>query len=120
MGMVLELTPVCLEQCQEAGSSLNLSQACPSQNQQSFQVSCQDPTQSNQCVQLQTILVDGSPCGTLILKCKPVNAIFLKTRCMLHTGYGGTCVEGNCQSAGLLDTIKGIHQLAPLPHFLIG
>jgi hypothetical protein len=62
----LELTTVCLEQCQEAGASLNLSQACPSQNQQSCQVSCQDPTQSNQCVQLQTELVDGSPCGTLI------------------------------------------------------
>jgi Disintegrin len=50
------------KQCQMIGASMNLQSACPSKDQ-NCQVSCQDPTQSNQCVVLQSQLIDGSPCG---------------------------------------------------------
>ncbi|KAB5593007.1 Reprolysin family zinc metalloprotease [Ceratobasidium theobromae] len=70
-------------QCQTVGLSLNLTKACPSRNDRSCQVSCQDPRTPNQCILLQTNLVDGSPCG-----------------------YGGTCSNGNCQSGSALDTAK--------------
>lgn len=53
-------------QCQTIGASMNLQNACPNQNNQNCQVSCQDPTQSNQCVLLQSELIDGSPCGKQI------------------------------------------------------
>ncbi|KAI0706210.1 Metallo-peptidase family M12-domain-containing protein [Cytidiella melzeri] len=71
------------QQCQTVGASMNLSKACPSKNDMSCQVSCQDPSSSNQCVVLQSPLVDGSPCG-----------------------YGGMCSKGNCQPGSLLDTVK--------------
>ncbi|KAF7367419.1 Zinc metalloprotease [Mycena sanguinolenta] len=70
-------------QCQQLGGSMNLTKACPNQSSQTCQVSCQDPTQSNQCILLTALLVDGSPCG-----------------------YGGVCASGNCQSNGLLSTAK--------------
>ncbi|KAJ3541674.1 hypothetical protein NM688_g6050 [Phlebia brevispora] len=60
-------------QCQTVGASLNLQKACPSHDDKSCQVSCQDPTSSDQCVELQSPLIDGSPCG-----------------------YGGTCLQGSC------------------------
>ena len=50
-------------QCQSAGSTLGLTSACPGKDDRSCQVSCQDPRTANQCVVLQTQLVDGSPCG---------------------------------------------------------
>ena len=64
--------PLCLtrylsyhtEQCQMVGASMNLQNACPQQSSnQNCQVTCQDPSQSNQCVTLQSQLIDGSPCG---------------------------------------------------------
>ncbi|CAE6430635.1 unnamed protein product [Rhizoctonia solani] len=70
-------------QCQTSGVSLNLTRACPSRNDRSCQVSCQDPRAANQCVVLQANLVDGSPCG-----------------------YGGTCDNGQCHSGSALDTAK--------------
>ncbi|CAE6500894.1 unnamed protein product [Rhizoctonia solani] len=70
-------------QCQTAGVSLNLTRACPSRNDKSCQVSCQDPRATNQCIVLQANLVDGSPCG-----------------------YGGTCSNGSCQAGSALDTAK--------------
>jgi len=70
-------------QCQTIGASMGLKQACPNRNDNSCQVSCQDPTKSNQCILLTSLLIDGSSCG-----------------------YGGTCVAGKCQSAGALDTAK--------------
>ncbi|EUC65568.1 reprolysin family zinc metalloprotease [Rhizoctonia solani AG-3 Rhs1AP] len=70
-------------QCQTAGVSLNLTRACPSRNDRSCQVSCQDPRAVNQCIVLQANLVDGSPCG-----------------------YGGSCSNGACQSGSALDTAK--------------
>ncbi|KAJ7652010.1 zinc metalloprotease [Mycena polygramma] len=70
-------------QCQQLGSSMNLTQECPNTSSQTCQVSCQDPTQSNQCILLTALLVDGSPCG-----------------------YGGICASGKCQSNGLLSTAK--------------
>ncbi|KIP05336.1 hypothetical protein PHLGIDRAFT_119917 [Phlebiopsis gigantea 11061_1 CR5-6] len=71
------------KQCQTVGASMNLTTACPSQNDKSCQVSCQDPTSSNQCIVLQSQLVDGSSCG-----------------------YGGTCASGTCQAGSFLDTAK--------------
>ncbi|KAJ7630404.1 zinc metalloprotease [Roridomyces roridus] len=70
-------------QCQQLGSSMNLTRACPSQSSDSCQVSCQDPTQANQCILLSAMLVDGSPCG-----------------------YGGVCASAKCQSSGLISTAK--------------
>jgi len=58
-----------------------LKSACPGKDDKSCQVSCQDPRTANQCVVLQTQLVDGSPCG-----------------------YGGTCSSGSCQSGSAWDT----------------
>ncbi|KAH9043794.1 Metallo-peptidase family M12-domain-containing protein [Lactarius pseudohatsudake] len=71
------------QQCQQLGTSLNLQSACPNRNDQSCKVSCQDPTTPNQCVQLDSLLIDGSPCG-----------------------YGGTCLNGTCQSGSVFDTAK--------------
>jgi len=70
-------------QCQQLGASMGLQAACPNRNDQSCKVSCQDPTTPNQCVVLDTLLIDGSPCG-----------------------YGGTCLNGTCESGSLLDTAK--------------
>ncbi|KLO06319.1 zincin [Schizopora paradoxa] len=71
-------------QCQNIGGSMNLTTACSRQDN-SCQVSCQDPTNSNACVQLQSDLVDGSSCG-----------------------LGGTCSGGVCQAGSLLDTAKSV------------
>ncbi|KAF9652066.1 hypothetical protein BDM02DRAFT_3162133 [Thelephora ganbajun] len=76
-------------QCQSAGSTLGLTKACPTKNDRSCQVSCQDPRTANQCVVLQTQLVDGSPCG-----------------------YGGTCLSGNCHSGSAWDTFTVRRPLA--------
>lgn len=46
---------------------MNLHAACPKQNDQTCKVSCQDPTTPNQCVVLDTLLIDGSPCGPFTL-----------------------------------------------------
>ncbi|KDQ17689.1 hypothetical protein BOTBODRAFT_29847 [Botryobasidium botryosum FD-172 SS1] len=70
-------------QCQTVGASMGLQKACPSKNDQSCLVSCQDPTKANFCVQTQTSLVDGSPCG-----------------------YGGTCKSNKCISGSWWDTFK--------------
>ena len=48
---------------------MGLRRTCPSPNQSSCQVSCQDPSSSNQCIVLQTMLVDGSPCGQSLDNC---------------------------------------------------
>ncbi|THH12830.1 hypothetical protein EW146_g7321 [Bondarzewia mesenterica] len=71
------------QQCQQVGSSMGLTQACPSKDDKSCQVSCLDPNSSNQCIVLDSSLVDGSPCG-----------------------YGGTCASGACRAGSLLDTAK--------------
>ncbi|THU87752.1 zinc metalloprotease [Dendrothele bispora CBS 962.96] len=70
-------------QCQNVGSSLGLSKACPNHGDTSCRISCQDPTQSNACVQLNSLLIDGSPCG-----------------------YAGTCINGSCKSGSALDVAK--------------
>jgi hypothetical protein len=69
-------------QCQTVGASMGLQAACPA-HQKTCQISCQDPTNSQECITLTSLLIDGSPCG-----------------------YGGTCVTGNCQAAGFLETAK--------------
>jgi len=62
---------------------MNLKQACPNRGDQTCQISCQDPTRANQCILLSSLLIDGSPCG-----------------------YGGTCIQGQCQSGSIFDTAK--------------
>ncbi|KZO99804.1 hypothetical protein CALVIDRAFT_359970 [Calocera viscosa TUFC12733] len=69
-------------QCQSVGASLNLTTACP-QVQNSCSVSCQDPTNSNQCIILQSTLISGSPCG-----------------------YGGKCYNNTCQAGSIGDIIS--------------
>ncbi|KAH9996624.1 Metallo-peptidase family M12-domain-containing protein [Russula vinacea] len=54
-------------QCQQLGASMNLQAPCPNQNDQTCKVSCKDPTTPNQCVELDTLLIDGSPCGPFTL-----------------------------------------------------
>ncbi|WWD16989.1 hypothetical protein CI109_101425 [Kwoniella shandongensis] len=68
-------------QCRNAGSSLGLSQACGQKDDTSCVVSCKDPNISNQCVVLQTPLVDGSPCG-----------------------YGGHCYNSTCRAGSWQST----------------
>jgi hypothetical protein len=70
------------EQCQQQGTSLNLQSACPQANN-NCQLSCQDPSNSHQCITMQTKLLDGSPCG-----------------------YGGSCSSGSCKSGSLFATVK--------------
>jgi len=70
-------------QCENNGVSMNLTKACPSKGDTSCLVTCQDPSSSNQCVVLQTQLIDGSPCG-----------------------YGGTCTRGSCKAGSWQDTFK--------------
>ncbi|KAI0043892.1 hypothetical protein FA95DRAFT_335184 [Auriscalpium vulgare] len=71
------------QQCKQLGTSMNLQDACPNQNDNTCQVSCSDPTSLNRCVILDSTLIDGSPCG-----------------------YGGTCLNSKCQAGSLLDTAK--------------
>jgi len=71
------------QQCQSNGGSMNLTKACTAKNDRSCLVTCQDPTASNQCVVLETQLIDGSPCG-----------------------YGGTCTGGSCKSGSWQDTFR--------------
>lgn len=75
-----------VEQCQNLGSSMNLVDACPQQDDKSCQVSCQDPSNSGKCVVLDTMLIDGSPCG-----------------------YGGMCYNGTCQSKGVVASVEVCH-----------
>jgi len=62
---------------------MNLTKACTAKDDKSCLVTCQDPTASNQCVVLQTQLVDGSACG-----------------------YGGSCASGTCKAGSWQDTFK--------------
>ncbi|CAO1613874.1 unnamed protein product [Sympodiomycopsis kandeliae] len=72
-------------QCQRQTDSSNqdFSQACSVRADQSCQLSCQTPGNSNSCTVFQTHFVDGSPCG-----------------------YGGYCESGSCQSSGWQNTFK--------------
>ncbi|KAE9409409.1 hypothetical protein BT96DRAFT_848812 [Gymnopus androsaceus JB14] len=69
-------------QCQTVGSSMGLTTGCTN-HANTCQITCQDPTNSNSCIQLASLLVDGSPCG-----------------------YGGTCSSGVCQAGSLLAIVK--------------
>ena len=50
-------------QCQTVGASIGLQAACSNHNDQTCQILCQDPTNSQECIQLTSLLIDGSPCG---------------------------------------------------------
>ncbi|KAK0506429.1 zinc metalloprotease [Armillaria luteobubalina] len=54
-------------QCQSVGASMNLTTGCSNRNDQTCQISCQDPSNSNQCVLLSSLLIDGSPCGMCVV-----------------------------------------------------
>ena len=83
---------------------MNLQAPCPNQNDQTCKVSCKDPTTPNQCVELDTLLIDGSPCGPFTLSFCVVPSP-PEAHCIL-TGYGGSCLNGTCQSGSILDTAK--------------
>ncbi|AFR98163.2 zinc metalloprotease [Cryptococcus neoformans C23] len=68
-------------QCSMAGQSMGLSEACGKKNDRSCMVNCRDPTSINNCVELKTALVDGSPCG-----------------------YAGHCYNATCHSGPWQDT----------------
>ncbi|KAF8895037.1 Metallo-peptidase family M12-domain-containing protein [Gymnopilus junonius] len=68
----------------EVGASMGLKAACPEQNDQSCQISCQDPTNAGACIRLTSLLIEDLPV----------------------VRFGGTCLAGKCQSAGILDTAK--------------
>lgn len=89
---------------------MNLQTACPKQNDQTCKVSCQDPTTPNQCVVLDNLLIDGSPCGpfTLFLCSVPPP----EANCNSLTGYSGACQNGTCLNGNLLDTAKVIRFLS--------
>jgi hypothetical protein len=89
-------------QCQTLGASMNLTKECPNQSSNTCQVSCQDPTQANQCILLTALLIDGSPCGQLL-------HFILRSSPNSKPGYGGVCASGKCQSSGLISTAKAIH-----------
>ncbi|GAA5870119.1 hypothetical protein JCM1840_003589 [Sporobolomyces johnsonii] len=70
-------------QCQNAGSSLNLTSACPQSASSSCSITCADPTSSADCIVLDQSFRDGTSCG-----------------------YGGRCENGACQTGSALDTAK--------------
>ncbi|KAJ3973196.1 zinc metalloprotease [Lentinula raphanica] len=69
-------------QCQTVGASMGLTTGC-SNHQDTCQITCQDPNNTNSCIQLASLLVDGSSCG-----------------------YGGTCSSGICRPGSVLDIVK--------------
>ncbi|KAJ7585607.1 Metallo-peptidase family M12-domain-containing protein [Mycena floridula] len=71
------------KQCATVGASMGLKEECPNRSDNTCQISCQDPTRSNQCILLSSLLIDGSPCG-----------------------YGGMCSQGKCMTGSLFDTAK--------------
>ncbi|CEQ40639.1 SPOSA6832_02294, partial [Sporobolomyces salmonicolor] len=70
-------------QCQNAGSSLNLTSACPQSTSSSCSITCADPTSNADCIVLDQSFRDGTSCG-----------------------YGGRCENGACQTGSALDTAK--------------
>lgn len=70
-------------QCVAAGTSLNLTTACGQRNDKTCMVVCKTPNATNMCTELQTVLIDGSPCG-----------------------YGGHCYSGVCKAGSWQDTFK--------------
>lgn len=72
-------------QCQQAGKSMGLQKACPSQDTSCF-VTCQDPAVNRQCTILQTVLIDGSPCG-----------------------YGGHCYRGTCKPGSWQERFQALY-----------
>ncbi|TYJ53027.1 hypothetical protein B9479_006357 [Cryptococcus floricola] len=69
------------KQCASAGGSLGLTTACGQKDDTSCVVSCKDPNSTNQCVVLQTPLIDGSSCG-----------------------YAGHCYNSTCEKGSWQDT----------------
>ncbi|KAF9259896.1 hypothetical protein L218DRAFT_907767 [Marasmius fiardii PR-910] len=70
------------KQCQSQGASMNLTEECR-QPQTTCELVCQDPKSSNTCVKLQTLMIDGSPCG-----------------------FAGTCRSGKCEAGSWFETAK--------------
>ncbi|KAG7090715.1 hypothetical protein E1B28_009808 [Marasmius oreades] len=70
-------------QCKSAGGPMGLTTGCQNRGDGTCRISCEDPSKSNSCVLLSSLLIDGSPCG-----------------------YGGSCASGTCQAGNLFDTAK--------------
>lgn len=92
-------------QCRSAGSTLGLVKTCAAKNDRSCQVSCQDPRTPNQCIVLQTLLVDGSPCGAHNMTYRGE----FVAEVTVAIGYGGTCLSGSCHSGSAWDVFQVRH-----------
>ncbi|KAK0523418.1 hypothetical protein OC835_006266 [Tilletia horrida] len=71
-------------QCQQAGSSLNVTRACPTSFDTGCSIACRDPDNFSSCLVLQQTFVDGTPCR-----------------------WGGRCENGECQTGSWQDVFKG-------------
>lgn len=70
------------QQCQQQSqANYNFTSACSVTADNSCSVSCQDPSNSNSCIVLQSDFIDGTECG-----------------------YGGHCESGQCQSGSWQST----------------
>ena len=49
-------------QCQQQGSSLNLTAACPQTGDTTCSIKCADPTSTSDCILLDSNFIDGTPC----------------------------------------------------------
>ncbi|GAA5833777.1 hypothetical protein JCM3766R1_000095 [Sporobolomyces carnicolor] len=70
-------------QCRNAGSSLDITSACPVSANTGCSITCNDPTRRSGCIILDQSFRDGTSCG-----------------------YGGRCQSGECQSGSAIDTAK--------------
>ncbi|CAD6930372.1 unnamed protein product [Tilletia laevis] len=72
------------QQCQQAGSSLGLSQACSTSFDTGCSIACRDPDNFASCLVLQQTFIDGTPCR-----------------------WGGRCDNGDCRRGSWQDVFKG-------------
>ncbi|GAA5832789.1 hypothetical protein JCM11251_005765 [Rhodosporidiobolus azoricus] len=72
------------QQCQNAGTSLSLTSACPTSANSGCSITCRDPTGQADCIILDQSFRDGTSCRN-----------------------GGRCQGGSCQTGSALDTAKG-------------
>ncbi|KAL9933702.1 hypothetical protein V8E36_007360 [Tilletia maclaganii] len=71
-------------QCQQAGSSLNLTRACSTSFDTGCSIACRDPDNFASCLVLQQTFTDGTPCR-----------------------WGGRCENGECRTGNWQDVFQG-------------
>ncbi|GAA5901805.1 hypothetical protein JCM8208_003593 [Rhodotorula glutinis] len=72
------------QQCRNAGSTMGITQACPTSATSDCSIVCQDPSSSRSCIILDQSFRDGTSCRN-----------------------GGRCRSGSCQSGSGLEAAKG-------------